>query len=94
MNYRTTIRDLNQTISPEQRLSLQALVGEEAWTSYERLVLDDTDDVLTDDDEYTLAIVQFVLALDEPEAFKAALEPGQREVLETIESALREELGF
>ena len=49
---------------------------------------------IDDDDEYTLAIVRFVLSLEDPEDFKANLTSDQQAIIASIEETVRRVMGL
>jgi len=92
MEIRSTILQLADTVGPDQRERLEAQLPAEAWKAFRRLEDKARED--PDEDEVKLALVQFGMAIPEPEVFRSALSPEQQGLVEQIEDALRTELGM
>ena len=90
MDLRQSIAHFDQLLQGEQRTSLQESLSKESWGAYEMLLGSQIDD----DDEYTLAIVRFVLSLEDPEDFKANLTSDQQAIIASIEETVRRVMGL
>ena len=90
MGLREQINTLNDSIQGDQRDDLRSKLGAESWEAYQAAL----DPELEDEDDVALALVRFVVSLDDAQAFKDALDDEQKAIVEKIEAHLTEEMGL